>query len=629
VITNTKHRLSFGPLDLKGQVAAAGYWMYALGEGATLGNPVPIEQSLASQLMDGSVSRRTGYGNRTPGFDVVVAADDSIALAKGQAALYLACDNPTTLLFTPPDGLAVLTRFEVVTANAEWLFDDWEELRLYRTFRVTFNCMPFGQSPEPTTDAATVVEAPAAEETVNNCDSLTGFTGLMGSTASLDTTYKSQGTGSVKLTGQTRKPVRWPTESDGLKPQETGTVELTGLSLTTPATRPYIYFDAYVGNSTDYSATLLVNGEAATFVSASLLNSSWVTFAFRTDVTATITSLRFAESITFTGSVGYSGGVWTGVPSSWAPRIDNIRRSGSVNSIARQSLRAVPVGGSARTQGSLAISHPTNGLGKVLLLTTPALATGFTPDLMKWCTDSTDTDSDSISGKVKAFGNTSAPIPFEFAAALIPSGGFQLIGVMETGDALDDGERAEIQVTASTKVGGVTISEAEHQQRIPTTGNDVFDLVDCGSITLPTTDVPAGSAAIVRLEIALADTEGIITGSFNARFQEFFLIPLTGDTALSILDCGGTGAATLGTANNRLWLDSATLATRNPSAWMGTQADRTDAYHATWDPDWVVGRWQPLSLQPPEVLLFMANTGGTNAAADLTYTKSWHGLAAE
>lgn len=627
MIAESRHDLRFGDLDWKGWPAAAGYRMHALAEGASLGNAVSIEQSLASQLLDGSVSRITRYDNRTVTFDVMVEADDSVALALGGAALALACDNPTTLLFTPPDGMGAPTYFEVVTANADWQFDDLDELNLRRRYRVTINCLPFGKSAEQVTDSVDPVSSPAAEETVNNCDSLTGFTGLLGSTASLDTTYKSQGTGSVKLTGQPR--TNDPDSEDRARPRETGTVELTGLSLTTPATRPYIMFDGYVGNSSDASATLLVNGVEATFVSMTLVNASWATFTFRTDVTATITSLQMSETITGPAGVIYHPltDTWVNVPASWAPRVDNIRRSGSATTNARQSLRAIPVRGSARTQGSLAVSHATLGLGKVLLLTSPSLSTGFTPDLIKWCTESTTVDANSISGKVKAFTNSNTPIPFEFPAALIPPGGYQLIGFMETGTIAVG--NAAIVVTASTKVGGVTLSTVVHQQRIDATGDGVFEFVDCGPITLPTTDVPAGSAATVLLSItpAAADflAEGEITDVSSARFQEFYLIPLADDTALNIFDCGTTGTATLGTANNRLWIDSATLGSGNPSAWLGTQEDRTDAYHAVGS----AMRWRPLSLTPPEVLLFMANSGGENAVADLTHTPSWHGLAAE
>ena len=463
------------------------------------------------------------------------------------------------------------------------------------------------------TDAVEPVESPAAEEQVNACDSLTGFTGMAGSTAALDTSVKVEGTGSIKLTGQTRTFIEnW----DGLTaPVETGTVELSGLSLTTPATRPYISFDGYVKDCSDFSATLLVDGEEATFVSATRVNASWVTFMFHTDVTDTITTLRMAERIT---------GTYFGVPGSWAPRIDNIRRSGAAESYTRQSLRAVPVRGSARTQGSVAISHPTDGLGKTLLLTSPALATGFTPDLMKWCVDSPSVDGDSMSGKVKTFA--SGAVDFEFPAALVPSGSYQLFAYMETGTADEDNALAML-IEASTVVGGEVLDTSEERHRITPTGDGVFDFVDCGPVTLPPTDVPAGSTATVALTLAplleIPDKDVVVT---SASFHEFFLIPVTADTAWTLVDCG-TGTAEVGVANNRLWIDSATLSTGNPSIWMGTEEDRTDAYHAAIPRNY--GRWMPLSLTPPGVLLFMANSGGEGATASLTHTPSWLGLAAE
>ena len=147
MITDSLHTLRFGALDWKGERSLAGWSMHALAEGADLGNADPIYRELAHQLLDGSVKARTGHGNRKAQFDVVVdaAGAGSIPLALGAAALDLACEHPTTLVFTPPDGLGAATWFEVVAAKADWLFDDLDELRLRRRFRVEIECLPFGQ----------------------------------------------------------------------------------------------------------------------------------------------------------------------------------------------------------------------------------------------------------------------------------------------------------------------------------------------------------------------------------------------------------------------------------------------------------------------------------------------------
>lgn len=626
----SRHVLRFGSLDWKGQRDQAGWWMHALAEGASFGNSVPVEKTLAHQLLNGSLSEFVGYDVRTATFDVMVEADDSIALNNGAATLDLACDSasrrdkpPVALLFTPPDGLGKQTRYRVLTAKADWLFDDLDERDNRRRFRVTIKCEPFGLSAESTTDAAASVESPAGEETVNACDSLTGFTGLSGTTAALDTSVKYQGTGSVKANVSQYGNViidehRWAVA--------TGTWELTGLSLTTPATRPFITFKGYVGDSQDYTATLHVNSVAATLVSTTLVNSSWALFTFHTDVTATITTLRFSETITGSWYPTWSvvGDVFTptNVPSSWAPRIDNILRDGSAGSLPRQSLRSIVIGGSAPAEVSLAISHPTNGLGTVLALVTPSLASGFRPDLMRWCTTSTTTDSASISGKVKTWA--SGAVDFEFPASMVPSGSYQLWGVLETGSA-DEENNPALLIETSTKVGSTALDTFEERHRIPFTGNGVFEFIDCGPVTLPPTDVPLGSTATVVLSLTalqeITDREGVIA---DASFREFFLIPNTDYTTLGLFDCGGTGTAAVGTANSRLWLDSASLSTRFPKVEMGTQANRTDAYSAVGGAE----RWQGLSFPPGEVLLYLANTGGTNATVDATYTRAWQGLAA-
>ncbi|MCW2496394.1 hypothetical protein [Jatrophihabitans sp.] len=117
----------------------------ALGADASLGNPVPVSEVITSLLRDGDLTTTTRFGNRTASFLVEITAPDAGGLASGEAALMAELDQVNTLTWQVPYGADTL--FDVIRSWPEFMMDDLVEVRqIKRTYRVTFECAPFGRS---------------------------------------------------------------------------------------------------------------------------------------------------------------------------------------------------------------------------------------------------------------------------------------------------------------------------------------------------------------------------------------------------------------------------------------------------------------------------------------------------
>lgn len=130
--------------------ANALYRFDVLGQDATLGNPVPVAEAISSLMTDGGLTTIRSFGNRVAAFLVTITAPDAGALADGEAVLMAALDRVAALAWHVPFGASSF--FDVVACWSEHQFDDLEEVRqVRRTFRVTFECLPFARSADLTT----------------------------------------------------------------------------------------------------------------------------------------------------------------------------------------------------------------------------------------------------------------------------------------------------------------------------------------------------------------------------------------------------------------------------------------------------------------------------------------------
>ncbi len=127
-----------------------GYRLDTLAADATFGNPVPVSEAISSLMSDGSLTSLVSFGNRTAVFDVTITADGPDGLASGEQALMSALDQVAALVWRVP--LSAPSHFDVVACWSEHQLDDLDEVRqTRRTFRLTFECLPFARSASLTT----------------------------------------------------------------------------------------------------------------------------------------------------------------------------------------------------------------------------------------------------------------------------------------------------------------------------------------------------------------------------------------------------------------------------------------------------------------------------------------------
>lgn len=599
-------QLKAGPHDLLGRETPAGelYQLDALVADATFGEAEAVVRSVTTQLLDGDVTRNGRKGNRTAVIRVRVKGPNAQALGRGGAALDLWAANPTTLAFTPPGHLGVMTIFRVVRAVLTWEFNLRSEAEATpsRIYKLTMECKPFGLAETAVRDAALVLGA-GADEQINAADSLSGWTGREGTVLALDTGSKAQGTASIRLTPPSSAfdPV-----DGGMSSRVTlvGEAELA-TSAATMSNRPYVSVSVYIGDSVQVDAQLWVNGAEARVISSRPIPNviGWARYVFRTDVTGTATSLRFLVT---------QVGIWPGnaetavLPASWMPHIDDVRRSGTVpGGTTRQAIREVPVRGTARTEGSVQVSHPSDALGTVLVYSHPALGPGYVPALSPWFTSLTgwaaDVDAASISGvSFQPVDTAPLPITFEIPLAQLPRGAYQLLAHGTYALSLPVGHN--IVVTVSTKLGGVVIGSRTYRKALPPqTGAGTAEgfLPAAVPIVLPEVDVPLGSPATAVISWRLQDPAGVF---YRAALNEVFLLAMSDDASLVIVDAG---------TRRRLWIDSATIETPTPTVWIGNAEDRSDSFYA----GGLARSFDALSLVPPAALLFVANDGAATLPA--------------
>ena len=180
------HELRWGTMVLDSDVPTDLPWRCeSMADGASLGSPVPAREALSSLLVDGDLSVVTSYGNREITFIVRISALDGDGLAQGEAALMALVlpERPPALVWTPPSIGAWPAVFDVVTAqldpsdDVEWDFE--EEVRAFRYYKITFECLPWARSEDtvviPALDVPVDPESPPVVVSVNDCTSITNW----------------------------------------------------------------------------------------------------------------------------------------------------------------------------------------------------------------------------------------------------------------------------------------------------------------------------------------------------------------------------------------------------------------------------------------------------------------------
>lgn len=592
------HALDFGDLDLTGETPYGGARFYANAEGATLGNPQPVERSIGSSLLDGSFVVTDKHENREPSFQIWIEATDAAQLAYGEKLLFQQCARQIEFGWTPPDGWGPKTVYHAFTSSLTHEFDDMLEMRLIRSYRLRLVCYPFGFSELEVIDVAVDSVTPSTPVVISDGTSTTGWSVTPGpasptinSSGGVLVVTNRQSSGSPAEFGYTRGVFEFAA---------TKTFTATDFSAT-----EYVTADVEVRDGGPvFSAA--VNGVALQQVAMTLLSNTGGNYLYRMTWRCRATA---ATTLTLS-ALGYTLTPPGGVPATPTFRIDNVQRSNQVpaggNSSGRQALRTLEITGSARTPGSAAIEHATSGLGDVIFYTSPELGVGYSPDLSRWADTATFTsvtnEANNVSGKSFLIG-MDANGTFDVPAGALPDGPHLLLV-----KAVVPPEVSSITWTTSTVIGGAVMGT---ETGVIDTTVDLTDIFEIGVPTLPSVQVPAESTGVVR--VTLRPTGSTIT------VDELWAFHLGEDSAITQVACGA-GAPALGTVHNRLFVDSATIANDGREGlFVGTQADRSDAFHA----GHFAESWETHRFAPPMIQAFVVTTGAVRPSLTLRHTPAW------
>ena len=522
-ILNPQQAIVFDGLNMFGENSFEGnlFTLETIAEGMDWGAPDPDVTWLENVLRDGAIGATQGHKNREVYLKVKVSAEDGIALAAGETALARAVGKRTTLTWTPPDGWAPTSVFDVEASKLEPETDDLDELRLERVYGLRFWCLPFTRS----VDETTVVDdsAPGAESTtvLNDCSALTGWT------------CNKQGpvidAGNVK-TWMVVTPPGWKTLW-----LEQASVDMTD------GTKPYLRVDwstTLPGDNTGLvyrppSLVMIVDGVTYTPVAVDG-SYAW----FKIDTPAIITA-QFEST----------GNKTSAVSATYELKINELLAT-NTGGRAYPNIKqtSLPVGGAVRTPARIEVSHASTSLDHVLLYTWP-LKGGYQPVLHPFRTGggTRTNDTDCVSGAREPLDGT--PV-YTIPATYLPQGTYVLVARLQT-----TGSPGRRTVTWSAEVGGTgnPITGTCYVE-FEATSDWRFLILD--RVPLPPSRVEPGTPvnillsldspdADVRLDVALACHDDGALSIVEGVGLSVAAIPPTADDPTEWLSVGGVMAGSV------------------------------------------------------------------------------------
>lgn len=566
------YRLLLGDLDLSPDAQGSdGYSFDVIG--FRRGTPDPTVSVLSSLLADGSLERKLRNENRTVTLLVIIEADDSDASARAEEVLHRQLSQmPATLCWTPPDGVGATTAFDVLWADSTPAEDDgWDldELRNNRGWTITLRCAPFGRSTTVQTFDASAVLNPA--RTVVLDGSTTSGWSVAPSAASLATSTDS-GRTAIKVSGP-----GWTAGSPN-----TSTAEV---SVAVPGGASVVSLDYLRRSSNDSEVARFTTPSGLLGVKPALQQSQsdgYMRNYYRVPAGATMLTLTvYMRDAGTPATVFY---------------VDEFATMAAVPALsAKTSLRTVDIKGAVRTPGSLTLSHASQALGDVLLLTCPDLERGFLPDTRRYASTTTATsDTAATSGSRSTLntsgGNYIVTLPYAMYA---PGAYIPVLRVLR-----NDGVNPTTY-TVTGLAGGVEVDSVT--QVAPPVASSAFRWVVLPQISLPPRLTGPNNKGTFQVRVG---GEGEI--------DDCFLIPV-GDGSTT----GEEYALTLTSApltTRRLTIAAPSLDFPRGATWMGDAADGSDAISALTMLQSTGGQ---RLLAPPSLLVYSA-VGGPTTPASIT-----------
>lgn len=587
-MTDLNPRFVLGDLDLTD-------YPFAVEFGSDLGNPQNAAEVVDSLLTDGEIIGSSRTSNRTITIPVMAEGLDMQSLAVAEAALVAECDKQTNeLTVAPGDDVAAQIVFSTFRAQLTFSRDDDEESALIRRYVLSIPALPWAMSTADVLDVALTAGVTPATSTIADGTSATGWTAVDG------TVTASGGVLHVPshVTASTFTPNKISSRTDQIEFAATKTLAAFNF-----ATLPYLSMDVIAGTpsagsaSTPFQVYAYVDGVQAPVIATQNLGSKTLRVTVLSS-DASASTLKIVGALQVYQSPVYNPGL-----ASCEFQVDNVVASNTppaTSTTGRETLRQVSIQGSARTSGRMAIEHETAALGDVILYSRPSLGASSTPDLRRWRTTGSvapTADTGIVSGAREVIGTASATATvFQVPASTLPRGGYLIYARVNS----SSGTSARVlSASASTKVGATVVGVQTITSDAVTlsTGSNNYQIVPIGEVVLPPAEVPDGSSALV--EIRIWSTSG------NVQLDEAFAFYAGAGSALTIVHAGDAASPAVGTAHNRLWLDTPSLDRPEYSIWLGTQADRSDAFFGGQFAD----GWGTHELPAGDALFFLVNTG--------------------
>lgn len=586
MIQDPQHGLVWGDVDLLGSDRTGPYHFETVADGVDFGNPEQVFRTITSMLQDGEDESVDSWGNREMTFPIKVVAESAGGLEQGGQALeFEASKQRNTLTWTPPDkivGSGTPNVYDIVRADLQFEFDDLDELRLERRYTLTLRAAPWVHAEQP-------VEVPSlapssgttlTKVTVDSGASTSGWSAVWAGLTPITPTT----TGGAVLASWTNTTSGNQTRSLGLR--------RSGLSVSMTAT-PYVRIDWTTTFSGAGSAA--TPGEMEVFINgvrrSSVAKNGSVSWYLCPSSTLTSVEVRRESTLRPGGTLRIN---FYDISRSNLPADSNAGQ--------RQTFRTFPMQGTVRTPGNLALSDASAGLGTVIVYTSAAGTSTVQPPLREYrVAGSTETtDVSVVSGKRSDLSTLHS---FDIPAPNVDPGGYLLVARVRHATA---GARA-ITWAGMSRMGSTTLDAAPQSGvRNVTLAANTWTVVSVAQLNLPPTRV--GPNGMIRINLS---------GPSGLELDEAWLFNV--DTGrLTIVECG-TGTPTAGGAASRLWLDAASLENPERSIWLGTAADRSDAFGAG-------GRIQSFGRHefvPPLVNAFVVATGSVATDVLLSYFPSY------
>lgn len=608
--------------DPGGHVSGASYWFETLADGASFGDPQPVEVVVASLIRYGAIVTTTGDENREPSFLIRVCGSDSQSLHEGVQALHMATRKRTTLVWTAPDGYLEPLAWDVETSHlleADGFDDLALTLRNQQVFRLQLKALPYRRSLTAVVDDAGTPPS-SGGDLLYNCESTTNWSAFDGTsgTYSVDAVLFAEGAGSLKSEADPANVVDIPLVFSGSIKLATIRDQFTSLTIDTD-TGGYLKVAIrlewsenvpVLGRYTGVEAIYMqVDGawEAVPSLTAVRYDDNgFVHYTWPVDASLTVTGLRFHtnqyKSIPAPGEL----------PHVWYDDIELLPSATTDHQIIKQ----LTVQGSAPTPASLrvAAASESTALGHVLIATVPTdeIPSGFQPDGARWVTQGdTTVDASAIAGVYytpdtdysAATGTPDRPI-FNIPVGMLTAKSYTMVGLVKA-----ESSTATFGVQAQLNVDGTLVgptSEAEYTADGLTTG---WQFITAGTVELPPLPMQnADETTTVRL---------IFKG---AKLADVYFIPAWEVNGwpvadFSIMDCG-SGTVEPGGASSSAWLDSPSIANDGLGDYSrGPTPDRANAQSA----------WPDLKVpgihffKPGGVTAFLVSTGAAGPTLTLEY----------